>query len=135
MSIIKKYSIKIQRKIFSHHYYINEKNIFIKRMFVFFLFILLFFFILAINLYKLQVLKFEKYDNLANKNRIKIFPLHSDRGNIYDRNNIPLTINNCIYNIKIFPKKTNSLKNTLKKLSSIIDLDNETIEKLKKKFF
>lgn len=134
MSILKKYNIKTQGKIFFHNYDVNEKSIFMKRIFILFLFILLLFFILAINLYKLQIIKFEKYNNLANKNRIKIYPLHADRGNIYDRNNIPLATNNSIYTMILLPKKVNNIENTLKKLSLIIDLDNQEIANLKKKF-
>lgn len=134
MSILKKYSIKMHKKFFFHNYYINEKNIFMQRIFIFFLFILLLFFILVINLYKLQIIKFEKYNNLANRNRIKIYPLHADRGNIYDRNHIPLAVNNSIYSMILFPKKTKNIENTLKKVSLIIDLNNQEIENLKKKF-
>lgn len=125
--------MKIKKeKIFNR--YLIEKHFFIKRIFIFFTCILLFSSILLINLYKLQIINFELYNALANKNRIKIIPILPSRGIIYDRNGLPIAVNKTTYDINIIPSKIVNLNKTLEEMKSIIDLNNKEINSFKKNY-
>lgn len=114
--------------------YFCEKYFFIKRIFISFILILFFYVIILVNLYQLQILNFDFYKNLANKNRIKIVPIQPDRGIIYDRNGLPIAVNKITYNINIIPSKVVDLNKTLNKIKSVINLSDKEIDFFKKKY-
>lgn len=88
--------------------------------------------ILLVNLSHLQILSFGYYNTKSNNNRIEIIPIPPNRGIIYDRNGVPLAINNTIYQLNIIPDKIDNLEAQLDELKTLIDLTDEDIETFQK---
>lgn len=68
--------------------------------------------ILLVTLAHLQILSFGYYNTKSNNNRIEIIPIPPNRGIIYDRNGVPLAINNTIYQLNIIPDKISNQTNS-----------------------
>ncbi|TCL04025.1 MULTISPECIES: peptidoglycan DD-transpeptidase MrdA [Sodalis] len=112
--------------------YSAESALFIRRALVAFLGILLLSGILVVNLYHLQITRFEDYRTRSNENRIKLVPIAPSRGIIYDRNGIPLALNRTIYQLELMPEKVDDLQGTIKALRPIVDLTDDDIANFQK---
>lgn len=112
--------------------YTAESALFIRRALVAFLGILLLSGILVVNLYHLQITRFDDYQTRSNENRIKLVPIAPSRGIIYDRNGIPLALNRTIYQLEVMPEKVDDLKATIKALRPIVDLTDDDIVNFEK---
>lgn len=88
--------------------------------------------ILLITLAHLQIFSFGYYNTKSNNNRIEIIPTPPNRGMIYDRNGVPLAINNTIYQLNIIPDKIVDLNEELNELKKLVDLTDEDIENFQK---
>nr|WP_281271072.1 penicillin-binding protein 2 [Orbus hercynius] len=88
--------------------------------------------ILLVTLAHLQIFSYGYYNTKSNKNRIEIIPVPPNRGIIYDRNGIPLAINNTIYQLNITPDKISNLNAQLDELRTLVDLTDEDIENFQK---
>lgn len=88
--------------------------------------------ILLITLAHLQIFSFGYYNTKSNNNRIEIIPTPPNRGMIYDRNGVPLAINNTIYQLNIIPDKITNLNQELNELKKLVDLTDEDIENFQK---
>lgn len=71
----------------------------------------------------LQVLQYERYQSLAENNRIALVPALPSRGAILDRNGMVLARNYSSHTLEITPSKTGGLDATLVKLGEIIRID------------
>jgi len=93
--------------------------------------IILLFIILVGRLFYLQVVLGEKYQELANGNRIDIREIQAPRGKIRAQNGKILISNRLAYTVSIIPEKANDeLNSTLQKVSKILNID---FEKMKEK--
>ncbi len=92
----------------------------IKILIIFLGFILIY---LLFYIYNLQINNFKKYYFLSKKNYIRIVPIIPYRGNIFDRNNIPIAINKKYYVIKNI-KNNNILKKKIYKNKNKIYFNN-----------
>ncbi|WVD69985.1 penicillin-binding protein 2 [Orbus wheelerorum] len=88
--------------------------------------------ILLITLAHLQIFSFGYYNTKSNNNRIEIISIPPNRGIIYDRNGIPLAINNTIYQLNIIPDKISNLEEQLNQLKTLVNLTDEDIENFQK---
>lgn len=88
--------------------------------------------ILLVALAHLQIFSYGYYNTKSNKNRIEIIPIPPNRGIIYDRNGIPLAINNTIYQLNIIPDKINNLAEQLEQLKTMVNLTDEEIDNFQK---
>lgn len=104
-----------------------EINLFVRRALVSFLFILILTGILFTAIYNLQVVRYNDYSTRSNGNRIKIIPIPPDRGLIYDRNGVPLSVNQTIYQLEINPDKVGDLNQLFEELRPIVDLNENDI--------
>ncbi len=125
---------KITRKNFDiFDLYNSESQEFIgkslpqKRVNLFYIFILLNLLILLGKSFYLQILKGDYYQLLANKNRLKVTYLKTNRGLIYDRNGKLLVKNIPKFIITIIPSELPNIQskrdNILKTLNDYIDID------------
>ncbi|QIQ22341.1 penicillin-binding protein 2 [Zophobihabitans entericus] len=105
-----------------------EANLFLRRAVVAFVGILVLVVILLATLGHLQISRFGYYSTRSNENRINVIPIPPNRGIIYDRNHIPLAINNTIYKLEIIPDKIKNLNEQLEELKTIVDLTDEEID-------
>lgn len=92
------------------------------------------------NLFYLQVTESEKYNTLAEGNRIRLFPILPKRGKILDRSGEILAEGHSHYQALFDPAASVLSKNSditskeiLEKLASFIELDEEKHQKLLKK--
>ncbi|WP_121144826.1 penicillin-binding protein 2 [Orbus hercynius] len=118
-----------QTKIRDHS---AETNLFLRRVLIAFAVLLVMVTILLVTLAHLQIFSYGYYNTKSNKNRIEIIPVPPNRGIIYDRNGIPLAINNTIYQLNITPDKISNLNAQLDELRTLVDLTDEDIENFQK---
>ncbi len=78
--------------------------------------------VLAGRMYQLQVLENERFQTLAEDNRINMRLLAPPRGRIVDRFGIPLAFNQINYRVVVVPEQTGSVAATLDALTHIIAL-------------
>jgi penicillin-binding protein 2 len=89
--------------------------------------IFLLFSILIYRVYDLSVLSYNKYNELANKNKEKIIPITPIRGIIFDRNDNPIAYNELRFNLALSPHlKNKQLMEKVKFLKSLLPDINET---------
>ncbi len=78
--------------------------------------------LLGWRLWQLQVLQGEAYLTLSEENRVNLRPLAPERGEIFDRNGVPLAINLPNYGVKLIRERTEDLEQTFARLRRLIAL-------------
>ncbi len=79
------------------------------------------------RMYYLQVLEADRYKTLSEENRISMRILQPTRGQILDRQNIPLAVNEPNYRIILIPEQTRDIGKTLQVLKQVTGItENET---------
>ncbi|MFO8052958.1 MAG: penicillin-binding protein 2 [Candidatus Omnitrophota bacterium] len=90
--------------------------------------------ILLIVLFSYQIGKGSYYLKRAQNNYVRVIPLHSLRGSIFDRNGAVLAKDQASFNLAVFPYQIKNKKNNLfKAISQDLNVDQETINKNYKK--
>ncbi|MGE9550845.1 peptidoglycan DD-transpeptidase MrdA [Erwinia amylovora] len=123
--------MKLQRNSFRD--YTAEQTLFVRRALIAFIGIILLSGILVVNLYHLQIIRYNDYSTRSNENRIKLVAVAPNRGIIFDRNGVPLALNRTIYQIELVPEKVENLEKTLLALRPIVDLTDEDLVAFEKK--
>jgi len=110
-----------------------------KRLNDLFIFIIIFFVILLVNLWYLQVIKGQDYEQRAINNCIRSLVEEAPRGEIYDRNGKLLITNRPAVNFSVIPAEIDDYRSLSFELSSIIPLEEsyiiEKFQQLKKRPF
>ncbi len=88
--------------------------------------------ILVFRLAYLQVVQYEKFSELANRNRVSTHPIAPVRGLIFDRNGKPLATNERAYNLEILPKQVDDMDQLLVSLGELVELSDKDVEQFKK---
>lgn len=89
--------------------------------------------LLASRFFYLQLWQHGKYALQAEENRISVAPIVPNRGIITDRNGVVLAKNYSAYTLEITPSKlTDTLENTIDKLSAIVQIDARDRRRFKK---
>lgn len=122
----------VKRKRNSIRNHSAESALFMRRTIVVFLGILLAVGVLFINLYYLQINSFDTYKTRSNANRISVQTVPPNRGLIYDRNGVILAENRPVYSLQVIANKANDLKNDIKRLTALLSLTDDEIEKFNK---
>lgn len=86
---------------------------------------------LAAGYFRLQVLQHEEYQTRSEANRIKPRPIVPARGLIYDRNGRLLANNVPAYRLEVVPDQAGDLEATLAGLGTLVQLDDEDIERFR----
>ena len=102
-----------------------EANLFARRALITFLGVLVMIVILFSNIYSLEINSYDKYQTRSNSNRIKLLPVTPNRGLIYDRNGVLLAENKAIYSLEIIPEQVDDLKDTVAKISALLDISTD----------
>ena len=105
-----------------------ESNLFARRAVIGLLVVCVMIAMVITNLYYLQVERFEDYQTRSNGNRIKVLPVAPNRGLIYDRNGVLLAENRPVFSLQVIPEETQNLEETLSKLQTLMNIDDEDIE-------
>ena len=90
-------------------------------------FVIVFTVVLFVRLWFLQVVKGDYYYDLAENNRIRPVKIGPPRGIIYDRKGRPFVENVLVFDIALVPEDAQDLGATIKKLSSLIKVKEESI--------
>jgi penicillin-binding protein 2 len=109
--------------------YMYESQLFLGRAIAAGALVLLVLIALIGRLFYLQVENHEHYTTLSQDNRVKLDPLPPTRGLIYDQNGAILAQNLPAYSLEITPEKTKNLDHTIQKLSEIIEIDEDDINR------
>lgn len=80
---------------------------------------------LVSRLFYLQVIKRDKYKILAEDNRINIKLLAPERGQIFDRFNVPVATNQQNFQLLMIPEQVEDVEQTLNRLSNVIAIDDK----------
>lgn len=80
----------------------------------------------------LQVIQYEKYQNLSEDNRIQLQPIAPNRGVIYDKNGVILAENLPAYRLTIVRERVRNLEDTLTFIDELIGLEKDEIKAFKK---
>jgi penicillin-binding protein 2 len=86
------------------------------------------FLVVVIGLFKLQVVNYVYYNTLSKENRIRINPIISSRGDIYDRNGELLAKSRLSFNIAVIPQETKKNGRLLSDLSSVLGISEKTLK-------
>lgn len=86
------------------------------------LFIVFCFGILTMQLWKLQVQRYQGFSERADKNRLAWIPIEPRRGDIFDRNGVVLARNNRDYTIEILPSQAKNVKKLVDEIATIISI-------------
>lgn len=111
----------------------NEKRIFALRSIVASLFILSLVSALLFRLYQLQIVDYQHYQTLSDKNRMQLQSIPPNRGLIFDRNGQILADNQPIFTVSIIPEYVSDIDEMVLKLSSLIDIRESQIERFKQR--
>lgn len=93
--------------------------------------LILIFLLLALGLLNLQLIQGDKYQELSDKNCIRLIPQLGIRGKIYDRNNFVIVDSILSYDVMILPREAGNIDQALSRLSGIL---NTPVKNLKDNF-
>ncbi len=77
----------------------------------------------------LQIISFNEFNTASDQNRIRLQPLPPARGYIYDRNGVLLADNYPVFSATLSRADVEDMDDTLKRLSPVLDLTEEDIER------
>lgn len=89
-------------------------------------------FVLIGRLFYLQIFQGEKYQLMAERNRISMRLTLPPRGNIFDRNGVKLAGNRKTFQAILIKEQTKDVKQTLDSFSKLIPLDSEERARIEK---
>ena len=95
-------------------------------------FVLLLMFLLLARFVYLQLVRYDYFHTMAEKNRISIVPTVPNRGLILDRNGVVLAHNYSAYTLEITPSKAGDLETTINELAQFIDIQPKDRKRFKK---
>ena len=107
----------------------DEKQLFDQRAWLAFLVILLCLIALLCRYVWLQVYSHDDFSTRSENNRVSVRPVVPNRGLIYDRRGRVVAENLPAYRLEIIPEKVDNLDVLLEKLTPLVDLNEDDIEK------
>lgn len=89
--------------------------------------------LLLLRIYTLQVVKYDEFHTLSDKNRIRLQPIPPTRGLIYDRNQQLLAHNKASFNLTLVRESIDDMSHTLDRLGTMLKLTDEELNRFKKR--
>ncbi|MDD5612307.1 MAG: penicillin-binding protein 2, partial [Gallionella sp.] len=102
------------------------------RLFISVGFVLLLIATLAARFVYLQVMRYDYYHTMAEKNRISVMPIVPNRGLILDRNGVVMAHNYSGYTLEITPSKVKNLQATIDELAPLVNIQPRDRKRFKK---
>lgn len=118
-----------QKQFKDHH---NEARIFTRRLVLSAIFVMCSFSLLLTRFYSLQIVHYDNYATLSDRNRIQVRPIPPNRGLVYDQNGELLADNRPTMTLTIVKERAGNLEETIHKISQIISLSDRDIERFYK---
>lgn len=91
------------------------------------------FMILLGRMYFLQVVEYERYAAISDRNRIQLQPVPPRRGLIYDRNGILLADNQPTFSVTLLREEISDVDETLAALRELIDVSDRDVERFRQR--
>ncbi len=110
----------------------KKKLSLIKRIYIIIIIFIILSCIIITNIYILQVKNSKQYTILAQKNFTKLININAQRGLIFDRNNVIVSLNKIKYDLKLNLKIKTDVYKIIKRLKKIIFLTHKNISNLYK---
>ncbi len=110
-----------------------ESRIFFERIVVGFGILVVLTLFLVARFFYLQIVQYDIYATLSDKNRIQVQPLPPIRGLIYDRNGELLADNSPSFNLALTPERVDDMDETLASLDRVLQLSDEEIQAFQKR--
>ena len=110
-----------------------ERRLFQRRAMVMLVFVVLMMIGLLARMYQLQIVEHEIYTTLSDRNRVQVQSVPPPRGLVYDRNNLLLAENRPVFSLTLVPERVEGMEATLARLSEILDIAEEDIERFKRR--
>ncbi|MCK7552288.1 penicillin-binding protein 2 [Marinobacter goseongensis] len=110
-----------------------ERRLFQRRTTVMLGFVLFMLAILVARMYQLQIVEHDIYTTLSDKNRVQVQSVAPPRGLVYDRNEELLAENRPVFGVTLVPERVDGMENTLGKLSSILSISEEDMERFQRR--
>ena len=95
------------------------------------LFAIILFTVVITRLVILQIMEYEYFDSLSNKNHVDIGALPPQRGLIFDRNGMILAENIPTFSLELIPEQVVDIDKTLSNLAMILSLSSDNVTELK----
>lgn len=114
-----------------HHRFkdhLNEAMVFTRRAAFAMFAVLVFFGILVGRFYSLQVVHFENYATMSDKNRIQVQPVPPNRGLIFDRQGKLIADNRPSFTLSIVKERVKDLDATIARLSTLVEISQNDID-------
>ncbi len=114
-----------------HHRFkdhLNEAMVFARRIIFSLLLVLTLFGVLIYRFYSLQVVHYENYATISDRNRIQVRPVAPNRGLIFDRSGALVAENRPSFTLSLVRERVPNLEVTIDRLSSLIDIDEDDKE-------
>lgn len=89
--------------------------------------------VVIVRLVVLQVIEYEHFDSLSNRNRVDIQPLPPQRGLIYDRNGVMVAENIPTFSLEMVPEKVPDMAQTLQQLTRLLSLTEEDVSEFQER--
>lgn len=111
--------------------YLSDTKVIQSRLIIATVVVLLLVCVLVWRLFVLQIDENERFNTLSQENRIRLVPLPPVRGQIYDRNGVPLAQNLPVYAIEVHPDQVKDMDATLDRVSQLVPLSDEEIRRFR----
>ncbi len=114
-----------------HHRFkdhLNEAMVFARRIIFSLLLVVVLFGVLMYRFYSLQVVHYENYATISDRNRIQVRPVAPNRGLIFDRSGELIAENRPSFTLSLVRERVPDLEETIARLSALIDIDEDDKE-------
>ena len=110
-----------------------EKRLFHRRMSVAFVIVSITLLLLLSRFFFLQILDYEKYESLSDRNRLEVLPIAPIRGLIYDRNGELLAKNLPSHTLSIVIERTKDIDSLIERLRELVELSDDQVDRFYKR--
>ncbi len=111
----------------------REKRIFFARAMVALVIVLVLLGALVARLYYLQIVSYQHFQTLSDKNRMQLQSVPPTRGLIYDRNGVLLADNRPVFSLNLVKERVEDMNGTLERLKSLVEVDDDDIARFKRR--
>ncbi|KGK41436.1 penicillin-binding protein 2 [Nitrincola sp. A-D6] len=111
--------------------YSREAQTFKRRALLAFVIVVLAFMLLIGRVYFLQVIEYERYAAISDRNRIQLQPVAPRRGLIYDRQGVLLADNQPTFSVTLLREEIRDMDETLAALAELIEISERDVERFR----
>ena len=110
----------------------KESRVFLARVLMAFSLAVVLMILLVLRLFYLQIIQYDVFSTLSDKNRIQVQPLPPMRGLIYDRHGELIANNSPSFHLAITPEAVVDLEGVILKLNKMLNLSDREIARFRK---